>query len=105
MSDDRMTIEGELAKRFRVYTTDINDKPFERVGEYDTIAEVRARKSRLDKHYKIQTGDRTFMTRHEFDAWAKTQTKPRDRRPEIELPELIVPRHHPRLRGHAWRCV
>ncbi|MFZ2155499.1 MAG: hypothetical protein WAV72_05180 [Bradyrhizobium sp.] len=74
MSDDRMTIEGEMAKPFRVYTTDIDDKPFEVDGEYDTIAEVRSHKWRLDKCYKIQTPGRKFLTRHEFEAWAKTQT-------------------------------
>lgn len=72
--DDRMAVEGEMAKPFRVYTLDIDDKPYECVGEYDTIAEVQAHRWRLDKRYKIQVSGRNFLTRPEFEDWAKTQT-------------------------------
>jgi hypothetical protein len=72
--DDRMSIEGEMAKPFRVYTLDIDDKPYECVGEYETIAEVRAHRWRLDKRYKIQVPDGPkFLTRQEFGEWTKTQ--------------------------------
>ncbi|WP_068014893.1 hypothetical protein [Rhodoplanes sp. Z2-YC6860] len=66
-----MKIEGEMMKRFVVYRTDINDDPYEREGEYDTIEEVKAHKWRLDRHYKIRV-DGKFMTRREFDNWAKS---------------------------------
>ncbi len=67
-----MKIEGELSKRFAVYRTDINDEPFERDGEYDTLEQVNGHKWRLDRRYKIRV-DGKFMTRTEFDAWAKSK--------------------------------
>jgi hypothetical protein len=70
---ERMTIEGELSKRFRVFWCDINNNPYECEGEYDTIAEVRAHPWRLDRRYKIRIGAK-FMTRAEFEEWAKNQT-------------------------------
>ena len=69
--DRRMSIEGEFAKPFRVYTTDIDDKPFACVGEYDTIAEVQSHNWRLDKRDKIQVPGRKYLTRAEFGEWAK----------------------------------
>jgi hypothetical protein len=70
--DDRMSIDGEMAKPFRVYTTDIDNQPHECVGEYDTVAEVQAHRWRLDKRYKIQIPGRKFLTRPEFGEWVKT---------------------------------
>lgn len=65
-----MRVEGEPGKRFRVFRTDINDDPFECEGEYDTVAEVRAHRYRLDRRYKISV-TRKFMSRTEFEAWAR----------------------------------
>jgi hypothetical protein len=65
-----MKVEGEPGKRFRVSRTDINSDPFECEGEYDTIAEVRAHRYRADRRYKISV-TRKFMTRTEFEAWAR----------------------------------
>ena len=69
-----MKIEGEPAKPFRVYRTDINNDPFECKGEYDTIAEVTSHRYRADRRYKISV-DRKFMTRAEFDAWAQSKSE------------------------------
>ncbi len=69
-----MEIEGEPAKRFKVFRTDIDDKPYECLAEYDTIDEVRAHRWRLDQRYRIWVGGQ-FMTRAEFEAWAKEQKK------------------------------
>jgi hypothetical protein len=69
MSDgDRIKTEGEPIKRFRVYRADI----YKCEGEYNTIEEVKAHRWRLDRNYKIEIG-RKFMTRSEFDEWAKNQ--------------------------------
>lgn len=65
-----MKIEGEMMKRFAVYRTGINEDPHEREGEYDTLEELKAHKWRLDRRYKIRV-DGKFMTRPEFDEWAK----------------------------------
>ena len=71
MSDgDKLKIEGERTKRFRVYRTDIDDESYECEGEYDTVDEVNAHRWRLDRHYRIEVG-RKFMTKSEFAEWAK----------------------------------
>jgi hypothetical protein len=67
-----MLIEGEPAKRFRVYWCDINDEPYECDGEYDTIAGVLAHRWRLDRRYKICVG-RKYLTRAEFGQLAKEE--------------------------------
>ena len=65
-----MKIEGEPVKRYRVFRLDINDEPFECDGEYETLAELRTHRRRLDRRYKICVG-RKFMTDHEFEDWKK----------------------------------
>ena len=50
---ETVTAEGEPVKRFRVYWCDIDYKPYECEGEYDTIAEVRAHRRRPDRRYKF----------------------------------------------------
>jgi hypothetical protein len=63
-------IDDGLAKPFSIWRTDINDKPFERLAQYDTIEEVEKHHFRTDWAYKIQVG-RRFMTRPEFGEWKK----------------------------------
>jgi hypothetical protein len=65
-----MEIEGEPTKKFRVYRTDINNEPFQCVGAYNTVAEVRAHNGRPDRRYKIEVR-RKFYTIAEFDQWVK----------------------------------
>ena len=74
-----MFSEGESSKRFRIYWCDINYEPYQREAKYDTIAEVRAHRYRLDRRYKISLG-RKFVTRIEFEGWAKeAQVSPHER--------------------------
>jgi hypothetical protein len=42
-----LRVEGEPAPRFVVYLCDINDDPCQRLAEYDSIADVLARKGGL----------------------------------------------------------
>jgi hypothetical protein len=65
---DELKVPGEKGKRFRVWRADI----YKLEGEYDTVDEVKAHRWRLDRRYKIEAG-RKFMTRNEFDEWAKSQ--------------------------------
>ena len=67
---NRMTIEGEPTKRFRVWWMGENDMPYKCEGEYDTVEELNEHKWRLDRHYKIEFG-RKYITRREFSEWAK----------------------------------
>jgi hypothetical protein len=69
---ETIPVEGEWVKQFRVYWCDVDNRPYECEGEYDTIAEVRAHRFRPDRRYKIRVGA-TFMTRPEFEEWAKNQ--------------------------------
>jgi hypothetical protein len=73
MADDKrvhLQAEGEPSKKFRIYTTDIKNDPYECGGEYDTVAEVIAHKWRLDKKYKIRVPGNKYLTKTEFYAWA-----------------------------------
>jgi hypothetical protein len=65
-------IEGERSKSFHIYYTDIDDRPHTCEVEYDTVEEVQKHRYRLDRRYKIRVGGK-FMTRKEFDEWAKSQ--------------------------------
>jgi hypothetical protein len=65
--------EGKPAPRFVVYLCDINDDPCQRVAEYDTIADVLARKPRFDQVIKVSVG-RNFLEWPEFVEWTKTQS-------------------------------
>jgi hypothetical protein len=69
-----MKIEGERGLQFGIYTLDIDESPYERVFECETIAEVESYRWRNDKRYKIQVPGRRYLTRSEFAAW-KTQQK------------------------------
>ena len=74
MSDKKgMMAEGERGKKFRVYYTDIDDRPFECEASYDTVKEVQKHRYRLDRRYKISIGWNKYLTRREFDEWAKQQ--------------------------------
>jgi hypothetical protein len=64
--------EENPAPRFVVYLCDINDDPCQQVAEYDTIADVLARKRRFDQVIKVSVG-RKFLEWSEFVEWAKTQ--------------------------------
>ena len=65
---DEINVPGKKGKRFRVWRTDI----YKCEGEYDTVDGVKAHRWKLDRRYKIEVG-RKFMTRNEFDEWAKSQ--------------------------------
>ena len=67
---DRVKIAGKPTKRFRVWRTDITDKPYECEGEYDTVEGLNAHRWRLGWDYKIEVG-RKFMTRREFGNWVR----------------------------------
>ena len=69
---DRVKIAGKPTKRFRVWRTDVYDKPYQCEGEYDTLARLKTHTWRLDWDYKIEVG-RKFMTRDEFDDWLKNK--------------------------------
>ena len=69
---DRVKSAGKRTKRFRVWRTDITDKPYECEGEYDTVEELNAPRWRLGWDYKIEVG-RKFITRREFGDWVRSQ--------------------------------
>jgi hypothetical protein len=59
-------IEGAPSKRFAVYRCDHDGNPYERIAEYDTPAELRAHRWRLDYRYKILIGAK-FYNRADAD--------------------------------------
>ncbi len=61
---ERPTIEGKPAKSFAIYYCDINNEPFAKEAEYDSVEEIDAHRYRLDRRYKIWAGGR-FVTRKE----------------------------------------
>jgi hypothetical protein len=65
--------EQKAAPRFVVYLCDINEDPCQRLAEYDTVADVLARKRRFDQVIKVSVGSR-FLEWSEFVEWAKTQS-------------------------------
>jgi hypothetical protein len=67
-----LRVEGEPAPRFVVYLCDFNDDPCQRLAEYDSIADVLARKQRFDQVIKVSVG-RKFLEWPEFVEWAKAQ--------------------------------
>jgi hypothetical protein len=69
--EDAMEIEGERNKRFHVYRVDSKGDTYECLGEYDTIAEVRGHRWRMDYRYKIRVRGK-YLTRTEFEKWAET---------------------------------
>lgn len=69
---DRVKIAGKPSKRFRVWRTDIDDKPYVCEAEYDTVEELNAYRWRLDWDYRIEVG-KQFMTRREFADWAQNK--------------------------------
>jgi hypothetical protein len=60
------SVEGVPPKRFRIYRCDIDGKPFGLEGEYDSVAQVRAHRFRLDRTYLIEV-NRRFYTREAFE--------------------------------------
>ena len=62
---NRIKIAGKPTKRFRVWRTDITDKPYECEGEHDAVEGLNAHQGRLDWGHKIEVGKK-FMTRREF---------------------------------------
>jgi hypothetical protein len=64
---------GEPGPPFVVYLCDMNDDPCQRLAEYDTVADVLARKRRFDQVIKVSVG-RKFLEWPEFVEWAKTQS-------------------------------
>jgi hypothetical protein len=64
--------EGKPAPRFVVYLCDMNDDPCQRLAEYDSIADVLARKRRFDQVIKVNVGNK-FFEWPEFVEWARTQ--------------------------------
>lgn len=65
ISDDGMKIDGGRGKRFRIYLTDIQRRPYECIEEYDTADEVHSRRWRLDKVELVGIG-RDYYTYSEF---------------------------------------
>ena len=65
-----LQIPGEPAKPFRVFRCDRNGEPYELEAEYETIAQVRAHRYRLDRTYRIYIRRRPY-TRFGFEEWAK----------------------------------
>jgi hypothetical protein len=65
-------VEGEPAPRFVVYLCDFNDDPCQRLAEYDSIADVLARKQRFDRVIKVSVG-RKLLEWPEFVEWAKSK--------------------------------
>lgn len=72
MAANILRCEGDRRPRFVVYLCDINDDPCQRVAEYDTIADVLARKRRFDQVIKVSVGSE-FLEWSEFVEWAKAQ--------------------------------
>jgi len=68
-----MKVEGEIGKPFGIYWLDINDHPHECEAEYETIEQVRSHRYRLDRQYKIRVRGRKYLTRTQFEEWAKKQ--------------------------------
>jgi hypothetical protein len=64
--------EEEPGPRFVVYLCDMNDDPCQRLAEYNTIADVLARKRRFDQVVKVSVG-RQLLEWPEFVEWAKAQ--------------------------------
>ena len=54
---DRVKSAGKPTKRFRVWRTDITDKPYECEGEYDTVEGLNAHRWRLGWDYRIEVGE------------------------------------------------
>jgi hypothetical protein len=69
-----MKIEGDRGPQFAIYILDIDERPYERVFECETIAEVESYRRHAGKRYKIQVPGRRYLTPKEFAAW-KTQQK------------------------------
>jgi hypothetical protein len=70
---ERVKIAGKLTKRFRVWRTDVNGKPYACEGEYETVEGLNAHRWRLNGDYKIQV-EKKFMTRREFSDWVKDKS-------------------------------
>ena len=64
-----MKIEGEAAKRFKLYRADLDGNPVEIIAEFDAVAEVLAFRRRADWRYVVAV-NRRFMTLQEFMRWA-----------------------------------
>jgi hypothetical protein len=67
-----MLVEGHAPKRFAIYRLDLDGELYERVAEYDTIAEVRTHHRRPDWRYAVLVNGKRH-TLAEFEEWAKTQ--------------------------------
>jgi hypothetical protein len=61
-----LLVDGEKSKRFRVYDSDIDDRPFRCLGSFDTVAEVLTFCRRLDVRYKINVAAREYLSLPEF---------------------------------------
>jgi hypothetical protein len=67
MAEDSFFIDGETAKRFRIYRADIDHQPLDCIAEYEIPEEVHAHKRRLDWKYVVFER-RKAMTYSEFSA-------------------------------------
>jgi hypothetical protein len=63
----------EPIKKFRVWLTDKDNRPYELVGEYDTVAEVRTHPWRQARRHLIEVTGKfnKFYTLSEFNEWVK----------------------------------
>ncbi len=55
------TIEGEPMKPFQLWRVDKEGNQIERIGEYDTLDEMRAERRRLDWHYAEYKGRKKLV--------------------------------------------
>jgi hypothetical protein len=69
-----LTGEGDPAPQFPIYRCDLNDKPLERVAEFDTVEEVLTFTGRGDWRCVVFVR-RKPMTLIEFRQWAKTRSR------------------------------
>ncbi len=60
-------VEGELAKRFSVFNSDIDGRPHERLAEFDKPEEVIAFCRRLDVRYQIRTAPGKYLNKRDFE--------------------------------------
>ena len=70
--DKEMVIEGEPGQRFAVYRF-LMGQPYEREAEYDTVEEVHNHHWRLDRDQRVRLEHGNYLTRPEFEEWAKKQ--------------------------------
>jgi hypothetical protein len=51
----------------------VNGEPRERTGEYDTVEEALKHHWRLDWDQRVRVGHKKYLTRTQFEDWAKAR--------------------------------